>query len=103
MNLGSWVPVLMGAIVFIIGIILFPTPAPLGAPLLVIGLVMMLGASKRLRNEFRRLRRRYPQMVGFFRTVLRWRHRFGFSRRRPRRFGVPSRRTGHPPHGRTHP
>ncbi len=88
MILGQWLTIAAGIVVLIVGLILFPTPVPLGAPLIAIGLIMMLGASKTMRNRFIKLRRRYPQWMGFFRKVLRWRHRFRFNLRRQRTLRV---------------
>jgi len=44
-----------GSLVFVIGMILFPLPVPLGLPTMILGLAMMLKASNKIKRIVIRL------------------------------------------------
>ncbi len=60
-----------GLILVIAGIVLAPLPGPLGLPLTVIGLMMVLRGSFRAKREFVRLQNRHPKFVRPLRRLLR--------------------------------
>lgn len=47
--------------IFVIGVITFPLPIPIGLILMGIGIAMLIGASKVTRVMIKKLRRRYPR------------------------------------------
>ncbi len=51
-----------GLTVFILGLLLFPLPLPLGIPLILIGLSLMVSSSLYVRQGLRWLRQRYPHL-----------------------------------------
>ena len=58
------------AILFLIaGVLTLPTPIPLGAILLAIGLGLLVMTSVTVRNWLRRLRERFPEVDGSLRAV----------------------------------
>ncbi len=44
-----------GSILFVIGMILFPLPVPFGLPVMVVGMLMMLKASNKVKRHLIRL------------------------------------------------
>jgi len=51
----------VGSIVFIIGMVLFPLPVPLGLPVMVIGLAIMFKASNNIKRKLIRLLKKNPR------------------------------------------
>ena len=102
----------LGAIVVVVGVIIAPLPGPMGLPVVVVGLMLILRNSFKARRQFvrfqhahpriirplRRLLRRDPEVVPFFwqqtlrverllvpkswRQAVRWRRGLGRKRRR---------------------
>ncbi len=60
-----------GLVLVVAGIVLAPLPGPLGLPLTVIGLMMVLRGSFRAKREFVRLQNRHPKFVRPLRRLLR--------------------------------
>lgn len=60
-----------GMIIFFIGIILFPMPAPLGLPIMAIGLSIMLKASNQIKRFTIRLVRKNNYSNDLWRKVRR--------------------------------
>lgn len=58
-----------GMIIFIIGLILFPMPAPLGLPVMAIGLSIMLKASNQVKRITIRLVRKNSHSNQLWRKV----------------------------------
>ena len=58
-----------GMIIFIIGLILFPMPAPLGLPVMAIGLSIMLKASNQVKRFTIRLVRKNSHSNHLWRKV----------------------------------
>jgi len=101
---------LLGALVVLLGIVIAPLPGPLGLPVVVVGLMLILRNSFKARRQFvrfqhahpkiarplRRLLKRDPEVILFFweqllrlervliprpwRRLVTWRHRFRHSR-----------------------
>ncbi|MCA3723777.1 hypothetical protein, partial [Phenylobacterium sp.] len=53
------------------GVVIAPLPGPLGLPVTVIGLMMVLRGSFRAKREFVRLQNRHPKFVRPLRRLLR--------------------------------
>ncbi len=51
-----------GLVVFVAGLILFPLPIPLGLPLILVGLSLLVSSSLYVRRLLQRLRLHYPVM-----------------------------------------
>lgn len=60
-----------GLILVIAGVVIAPLPGPLGFPLTIVGLMMVLRGSFRAKREFVRFQNRYPRFVRPFRRLLR--------------------------------
>jgi len=54
-----------GLILVVAGVVIAPLPGPLGLPLTVIGLMMVLRGSFRAKREFVRLQNRHPKWRSF--------------------------------------
>lgn len=59
-SIKRWIALPLGALIFLIGAILFPLPIPLGIPLMVIGLAV-LALNPLMLRAFRRWRGRHPE------------------------------------------
>jgi hypothetical protein len=60
-----------GLILVIAGVVIAPLPGPLGLPVTVVGLMMVLRGSFRAKREFLRFQNRYPRFVRPLRRLLR--------------------------------
>lgn len=60
-----------GLVLVVAGVVIAPLPGPLGLPLTVIGLMMVLRGSFRAKREFVRLQNRHPKFVRPLRRLLR--------------------------------
>ena len=60
-----------GLILVVAGVVIAPLPGPLGLPVTVVGLMMVLRGSFRAKREFIRFQNRYPRFVRPFRRLLR--------------------------------
>lgn len=69
----AWRVVLVacGIVVFVVGVVLWASPAPGGFILLAIGLSLVLANSKLAKRRFLSWKRRYPQVVTPLRHLLR--------------------------------
>lgn len=61
----------LGVLMFIIGVLIMPLPGPFGAPVIFIGLVLILRSSSWVKRRFLRLVRRYPSLLYPIRKMLR--------------------------------
>ena len=61
----------VGLILVVAGVVLAPLPGPLGLPVTVIGLMMVLRGSFRAKRQFVRLQNRHPKFVRPLRRLLR--------------------------------
>lgn len=60
-----------GLVLVVVGILIAPLPGPLGLPVTVVGLMMVLRGSFRAKREFVRLQNRHPRFVRPLRRLLR--------------------------------
>ncbi len=65
----------VGGLIFIIGMILFPLPVPLGLPTMIIGLAMMFKASNRVKRNVIRRANHYPQTRALWQKIRAYRVR----------------------------
>lgn len=77
----SRVFLLVGWAFVLLGVIDLATPLPLGIPLIVLGVTIILNTSPSARKAFVMAGRRYPRTVGRIRGVLRARRRAVHRRR----------------------
>jgi len=61
----------LGLLVVLLGIVIAPLPGPMGAPVMAVGLVLILRASPGAKRLFIRANRRWPRVVGPLRRLLR--------------------------------
>lgn len=70
---------LVGLVIFVAGVIVFPLPIPFGIPLMIAGAVILLNTSDTAKRLFLRWGRRYPETMrkvrGLMRRGWRWRSR----------------------------
>jgi len=59
-SVKRWIALPLGGLIFLIGLILFPLPIPLGVPFMVIGLAI-LAFHPVMRRALRRWRGRHPE------------------------------------------
>ncbi len=65
----------LGGIIFLIGMITFPMPVPIGLPLMLIGMTIMLRISPTVRRKLLKLARRNPHMHRVWRKTRSYRKR----------------------------
>jgi hypothetical protein len=73
---------LVGVLIFLVGLMLFPLPIPLGIPLMSLGVVIILNTSTTAKKMFVRRAKKHPDSVGRIRTWIRARRRTWHRRRR---------------------
>jgi hypothetical protein len=66
-----WVALALGSILIVLGVLMAPLPGPLGLPVTLAGLVLVLRNSFRLRRVFIKVQRRHPRFVFPLRRLLR--------------------------------
>ncbi len=64
-----------GGLIFLIGMITFPMPVPIGLPLMIIGMTIMLRTSPTARKKFIKLARRNPHTHKVWRRARSYRKR----------------------------
>ncbi len=65
-----WILLAIGAILIVLGVMMAPLPGPLGLPVTLAGLVLVLRNSFRLRRVFIKVQRRHPRFVIPLRRLL---------------------------------
>ena len=70
-NIVRWLLLALGAVLIVLGVLMAPIPGPLGLPVTLVGLVLVLRNSFRLRRLFIRVQRRHPRFVFPLRRLLR--------------------------------
>ena len=70
-NIVRWLVLGLGLLLVLIGVLMSPLPGPLGLPVTLVGLVLVLRNSFRLRRVFIRVQRRHPNFVFPLRRLLR--------------------------------
>jgi hypothetical protein len=63
--------VVLGVLIVIAGILIAPLPGPMGMPIVVVGLMVVLRNSFRARKQFIRFQRAHPKMIFPLRRLLR--------------------------------
>jgi hypothetical protein len=63
--------VVLGLIVVLAGILIAPLPGPMGLPVVVVGLMIVLRNSFKARRQFVRFQRAHPRMLSPVRRLLR--------------------------------
>ena len=71
MRIKRWVLIGLGGLLVIAGFLIAPLPGPLGLPLTVVGLMLVLRNSFAARRQFVRFQRAQPKMVFPIRRLLR--------------------------------
>ncbi len=61
----------LGAVLVALGVVISPLPGPMGLPLMVLGLILMLRNSTWLKRQFMRQVRKHPRALGPVRALLR--------------------------------
>lgn len=63
--------VLVGVAIALTGVLIAPLPGPMGLPVMVVGLMIVLRNSFKARRQFVRFQRAHPKMVSPIRRLLR--------------------------------
>ncbi|WP_374573001.1 PGPGW domain-containing protein [Phenylobacterium sp.] len=63
--------VLLGLLIVVAGILIAPLPGPMGLPVVVVGLMVVLRNSFKARRQFVRFQRAHPRMIFPIRRLLR--------------------------------
>ena len=61
----------LGAIVVVVGVIIAPLPGPMGLPVVVVGLMLILRNSFKARRQFVRFQHAHPRIIRPLRRLLR--------------------------------
>jgi hypothetical protein len=59
-RIGKWLIILFSAILLVTGLITFPLPFPIGLPLFILGLTILMRHSSDVKRYLVKLSRRYP-------------------------------------------
>ena len=70
-RIGRALLVALGALVMVLGVAIAPLPGPMGMPLVVVGLMLVLRNSFKARRQFVRFQHAHPKMVFPIRRLLR--------------------------------
>ena len=70
-NMVRWLLLGLGGALIILGVLMAPLPGPLGLPVTLAGLVLVLRNSFRLRRVFIKVQRRHPRFIFPLRRLLR--------------------------------
>ena len=70
-NIVRWLLLALGVVLILLGVLMAPLPGPLGMPVTLVGLVLVLRNSFRLRRLFIRVQRRHPRFIFPLRRLLR--------------------------------
>lgn len=68
-EIRRYVMLATGLFFFVVGAIVLPLPLPFGAAMILIGLSILIVNSVFIRNKFLELRRRWPKMDTWLRSV----------------------------------
>ena len=69
-QLGRTLMIALGVFVVLLGILIAPLPGPMGVPVMVVGLIMILRQSYTARRWFVRAQRRWPKALTPIRRLL---------------------------------
>ncbi|MEI7933361.1 MAG: hypothetical protein WCI21_09985 [Alphaproteobacteria bacterium] len=69
-NIVRWILLGLGLVLAVLGVLMAPLPGPLGVPVTLLGLILILRNSFRLRRAFVRFQRRHPKTMFPLRKLL---------------------------------
>jgi hypothetical protein len=69
-NIVRWFLLGIGMVLVVLGVLMAPIPGPLGVPVTLLGLVLILRNSFRLRRAFVRFQRKHPKTMFPMRKLL---------------------------------
>ena len=69
-NVVRWLLLALGGALIILGVLMAPIPGPLGLPVTLAGLILVLRNSFRLRRVFIKVQRRHPRFIFPLRRLL---------------------------------
>jgi len=61
-RLTKWLMILVGILLLIIGLLTFPLPLPIGLPILLVGIALLLRYSSDAKRFLLRLSKRHPRL-----------------------------------------
>jgi hypothetical protein len=70
-RIGRALLVALGVVIMVLGVAIAPLPGPMGMPLVVVGLMLVLRNSFKARRQFVRFQHAHPKMVFPIRRLLR--------------------------------
>jgi predicted membrane chloride channel (bestrophin family) len=70
-RIGRALLVALGVLIMVLGVAIAPLPGPMGMPLVVIGLMLVLRNSFKARRQFVRFQHAHPKMIFPIRRLLR--------------------------------
>jgi hypothetical protein len=70
-RIGRWLLIGVGIVLMVMGVAIAPLPGPLGVPLVVVGLMLVLRNSFKARRQFVRIQHAHPKMVLPIRRLMR--------------------------------
>jgi UDP-N-acetylmuramyl pentapeptide phosphotransferase/UDP-N-acetylglucosamine-1-phosphate transferase len=70
-RIGRGLLVALGALIMVLGVAIAPLPGPMGMPLVVVGLMLILRNSFKARRQFVRFQQAHPKMIFPIRRLLR--------------------------------
>lgn len=70
-RVSRFVLTVLGLLVVVVGVIAAPLPGPMGLPIVVVGLMIVLRNSFKARRRFVKIQRRHPKIVFPLRRLLR--------------------------------
>ena len=70
-RIGRALLVALGALIMVLGVAIAPLPGPMGMPLVVVGLMLVLRNSFKARRQFVRFQHAHPKMIFPIRRLLR--------------------------------
>jgi len=70
-NIVRWFLLFIGMMLIVLGVLMAPIPGPLGVPVTLAGLILVLRNSFRLRRVFIRFQRKHPRLIFPLRKLLR--------------------------------
>jgi predicted membrane chloride channel (bestrophin family) len=70
-RIGRWLLIGLGMILIAMGVAIAPLPGPLGVPLVVVGLMLVLRNSFKAKRQFVRIQHAHPKMVFPIRRLMR--------------------------------
>lgn len=70
-RIGRALLVALGVVIIVLGVAIAPLPGPMGMPLVVVGLMLVLRNSFKARRQFVRFQHAHPKMIFPIRRLLR--------------------------------